>query len=454
MQMRSEPFDTDVPFFPFPLRQAKDNDHYSTANHHMARPIHLDRQVAEVLRLADGATRLSGIVARLADRYPDAGGLETIRSRVVDVLRFMTERELVWWREVPLELVPVGPPSTVFWEITAACNLRCRHCVVSAGARQDGELPRERSLALAEELGDFGVEIVAFSGGEPLVHQDFFTLAEYVRSLGMAIQVATNGTLVTPEVAHRLKELDASVQVSLDGSRPEIHDYLRPGLAAFARSVEGIRALVAAGHQVTIATVLSTLNLDDIPNIVTLAKQLGVTGFRLIPFVPKGRGEQNRQMELPPAAVKKVTRYLHELRDKTTLSIAPLEFEEMLDGGVCSDPLVLNQHIGCSGAFDYATITPVGEVLPCHFFEGVRADGVKSASFRDVWCRSRFLNYFRHLTLADLHGACRACSWLPRCRGSCRAVNFAKGDLLGVSQACWIVQDQVKEQCAEMGPEA
>jgi len=123
------------------------------------------------------------------------------------------------------------------------------------------------------------------------------------------------------------------------------------------------------------------------------------------------------------------------------LKIASLEFEDMLDNKPCTYPIDLAQGLGCSGATAYATITPTGQLLPCHFFEGVRADSISSNPFREVWYRSRFLNYFRHLTVADLHGACRDCSWLPSCGGSCRAVNFAKGDLFGSNLACWIAEE-------------
>lgn len=444
MQMRTDLLDADVPFFPFRLRPSEDDGQYMTTNHLIVKPIRLNRQASELLRLADGETALSGIVSWLVERYPEAGGPDAIRSQVVDLLRFLTARQLIWWRSVPMEPLPVSSPTSVFWEITAACNLRCLHCVVDAGAKLDGELSTERCLELAGELADFGVENVAFSGGEPLLHPDFRLIAQRVRDLGLTVQVSTNGTLVTSEIACWLKEIDAEVQVSLEGSKPEIHDHMRPGSAGFAKAIKGIRALVAAGHEITIGTVLSTLNLKDIPRILVLAETLGVARFRLIPFVPKGRGESYIDLEVPSSEVKKIVRYLHDLRGKTKVNIVDLEFEEMLDGKPCREPLDLTRGLGCGGAESYATITPTGELLPCHFFEGVRADSVASAPFAEVWRRSRFLNYFRNLTVADLHGACRDCSWLPRCGGGCRAVNFAKGDFLGTNLGCWIAQQREK----------
>ncbi|KKG09568.1 hypothetical protein EO98_04145 [Methanosarcina sp. 2.H.T.1A.6] len=433
--------DNDFPYFPYPLQESGNEDDYITTNHLMARPIRLNRQAAEVLRLADGVTQLSDIIGHIVELYPDAGGSEVIKPGVLELLRILTERELIWWRGVPALPVPVQPPQSIFWEITAACNLRCLHCVVGAGPKLEEELSTSKCLELAEELAAFGVKNIAFSGGEPLLRPDFFTIAEKVRELGMGVQVATNGTLITPQIAHHLMNLDADVQVSLDGSRPEIYDILRPGQKAFTKCIEGIQALVAEGHQVTIGTVLSSINIKDIPEIVALTERLGATAFRLIPFVPKGRGQLHKDMEVPLAQVKEIVQYLHDMRERTRLQISPLEFEDMLDGSLCPDPLVPEMPLKCGGAVEYGTITPAGEVLTCHFFEGVRADNIRSASFRDVWYRSRFLNYFRSLRVSDLHGNCSACTWLPRCAGSCRAVNYAKGDLFGGNKSCWASQN-------------
>lgn len=381
MQMRTNPLDSDVPFFPFNIRPSGDGSHFVTTNHLTAKPIHLNKQAAEILRLTDGETPLSIIIARLVDRYPDAGGPTVIHSQIIDLLRFLTAKELIWWREKPLELLPAEPPSSVFWELTAACNLRCLHCVVSAGLKADKELPTKRCLELIEELADFGLQSIAFSGGEPLLHPDFRLIAEKVRNRGLMIQVATNGTMVTKEIAQWLKELNAEVQVSLDGSIAEIHDYVRPGCGAFAKAVEGIRTLVDTGHEVMIGTVLSTLNANDIPSLISLAETLDVAHFRLIPFVPKGRGESYMNLEVSLSEVKRVVQFLHELRGKTKVNIVALEFEDMLEIKLCADPFDINRHLGCHGAVSYATITPTGELLPCHFFEGVRADNVAFAPF-------------------------------------------------------------------------
>ena len=441
MQINKEPRDTDVPFFPYNIFPSKKEGFYETKNHLVEKSISLNKSAAEILRLANGEKQISDIIIRLADRYPDAGGIASIRSKVVELLIGLTAKELIWWRDKPIKPVAVGPPLNIFWELTAECNLRCLHCVVSAGKKLSKELSTERCLFLAHEMADFGVQGIAFSGGEPLVHKDFRKIAERVKELGLGIQVATNGTLVTSKIAYWLKDLDAEIQVSLDGSNSKIHDYMRPGHEAFKRSIQGIKRLVAAGHEVMIGTVLSNINIKDIPSILRLAEEIGVTHFRLIPFVPKGRGEKHTNIEVSPQDVKNVVQYLHDARSKVRVKIIDLEFEESLYSRPKQDTYVPERGLGCHGAVGYATITPSGELLPCHFFEGVRADNIEKASFREVWERSRFLNYFRNLTISDLHGKCRKCPYISSCAGGCRAVNFSKGDLFGTNRQCWVANE-------------
>jgi radical SAM protein with 4Fe4S-binding SPASM domain len=444
MTSRREILDTDVPFFPFRLRTVPDEPGaYEIEGHRLGSPFSLNRSAADVLRLADGTGTVGGIADRLGARHPGQRGNE-IRRGVVRTLSELGSHDLVWWRGAPLRREPVGPPPSMFCEITAACNLRCLHCVVLAGERAPGELSTDRWLSLLQEMAEFGVTDAAFSGGEPLVHPDFRLLVERTRALGMSAQLATNGTLVDREMAAFLRDLEVGVQVSLDGSRREIHDRMRPGAEAFERTTAGIRALVAAGHRVTIGTVLSTNNRTDVFEVLRLARELGASAFRLIPFVPRGRGTHADDLEVPPEEVRRICAELRDRRGRCGIDIAPIEFEEMLCEDAPREPEDPNRGLGCHGAIGYGTITPTGELLPCHYFEGVRADSVAAAPFADVWRRSRFLTFFRQMGVRDLRGACTECDWLGTCGGGCRAVNFAKGDLFGANAQCWVHRDPAR----------
>ena len=121
-----------------------------------------------------------------------------------------------------------GP--VVFWNLTARCNLRCVHCYLGAGpdSSTTGELTTPEALALLDELAAVRAPVVLFSGGEPLLRPDLEELAAHARSLGLATALSTNGTLITPEVAARLRDAGFEyVGISLDGESAETHDALR-----------------------------------------------------------------------------------------------------------------------------------------------------------------------------------------------------------------------------------
>ena len=140
----------------------------------------------------------------------------------------------------------------VVWNLTRTCNLKCQHCYTdSANQKYSGELTTEECKTVLDDLAAFKVPAVLFSGGEPLVRKDVFELAAYARSLGLHVVLSTNGTLITPEIAQRLKDLKfAYVGISLDSAFPEVHDRFRGMEGAFAKTMQGFRNCVDVGQKV------------------------------------------------------------------------------------------------------------------------------------------------------------------------------------------------------------
>ena len=100
----------------------------------------------------------------------------------------------------------VGP--VVVWNSTRTCNLTCRHCYMSSDAKlYKDELSTDEAKQFIDDLADFKVPVLLFSGGEPLIRPDFFELAEYAEKKGIRPTLSTNGTLITREVAHKIKDI-------------------------------------------------------------------------------------------------------------------------------------------------------------------------------------------------------------------------------------------------------
>jgi radical SAM protein with 4Fe4S-binding SPASM domain len=421
-----------VPYYPLRLTAVEDG--WEAYN-----PVENDAHVFNVyakhlLGLCDGYNTLPEILATISAQY----GLDPAACRdiVAAVLDPLTEAGMVWWRAQRVQARPLPPPQSVFWELTWRCNLRCIHCVVSGGER-GGDEPTTRELkGIAWQLARAGVTSVAYSGGEPLSRPDFFEIAEHVAGLRMSAQLATNGLLVDEEAAAHLARLRISAQITIGSTSPENHDAFTGLPGSWDKSMRAIRLLVAVGVPVTVATIATTMSAPEVPAIVDLVAGMGVPSYRLIPFVPSGRGRQYRELELSPQAMRQLTLLLRQARASGRINVLPLEFEEVL-GSAPEYGCAPTSHIGCDGAVSYCTIGTTGEVLPCSFFSGVECDSLRDRPFDWIWANSRFLNYFRSLNVNDLEGECANCGHLATCRGGCRATNHSIGALFAGNAHCW-----------------
>lgn len=428
-----------VPYFPF--RISKDNDIWITKDPLSSEIQELNEAAYWLLKMCDGYRTLDEIITQLSTSFHSEQ--DTVMEKSRPVLDELTNRGLLWWRSERMNYWKVPAPAGVLWDLTSKCNLRCRHCVVSAGEECNDELGFEDCCRLIDEFADFGVAQLILSGGEPMIRKDFFDIAEYVASRNILIQVATNGTLVDELAAEKLANIGARAQVSLDSSIPAIHDTFRQSLGSWQKTVDGIKLLVKAGVPVTLAAAVTTMNIDNIPELYELGKELEVHTFRILPFVPSGRGAEALDLEVKPERMQELTEFLLGKREADGPEIAPMEFEctfrPIPEQGIEADS---DARIGCDGAIGYCTVTSKGDVLPCNYFEGADVENVKDRSFRWIWDNSRFLNYFRSLKASDMKGECSRCQWLPVCRGSCIAANFTRKDIFQANCHCWMVNEK------------
>jgi radical SAM protein with 4Fe4S-binding SPASM domain len=426
------------PYFPFFLSR-QEADQFMISSPYGDHKV--NRDAAAILRLCNGSRSLVDIVGKLQARYDLDRALIDAKSE--KLISNLAAKGLVWIKEKPMRWFNAPSPRTIFWEVTSRCNLQCLHCVVSAGEGAAHDLSTRRSLELIDEWAANGVQEITFSGGEPLLREDLFELAVAAREKNLTISMATNGTLMTSDVARRCKALGFDVQISLDGSTAEIYGAVRGHKEAFADVMNGIRNTLSAGINLTVGTVLTKNNVDDIPELLKLVERCGIPYFRLIPFIPSGRGQQNRDLELDPLQVKKVSEELVAQRDLWPFTILPVEFE-LTFSAPSGASLDRSRASECGGATHYCTVTPSGAVLPCHYFEGVVTHSVRNSSFMEIWRNSRFLNYFRSIEIGDITGYCHDCQWLADCRGGCKAANFSYRDPFQSNRHCWVAGENQK----------
>src|SRR5437868_14998033 len=156
----------------------------------------------------------------------------------------------------------VGKARLVFWEVTKGCNLRCIHCRASATELSSpSDLSTPKALGIIDQIAAAANPILVLSGGEPLYRSDIFQLARYGTDKGLRVALATNGTLVTKDVARMIVDSGVKrVSISLDGSDALTHDSFRGIPGAFDAAVYGLRNLKFLGMSVQINMTIARHN--------------------------------------------------------------------------------------------------------------------------------------------------------------------------------------------------
>ena len=187
----------------------------------------------------------------------------------------------------------------VVWNCTRKCNLHCVHCYFSAGdQRPSTVISTEDSKNFIRDLADFGVPVLLFSGGEPLLREDIFELADFATEQGIRVVLSSNGTLITREVAEKIRSIGfAEVGISLDGIR-STNDRLRGRKGAYEAALQGIQNCVALGQRVSLRFTITRSNYMEIPAIFDLAEREEVARICFYHLVYAGRASKLSEFDL------------------------------------------------------------------------------------------------------------------------------------------------------------
>jgi len=268
-------------------------------------------------------------------------------------------------------------PSIIAWEITRRCELKCCHC---RGAARDcdyaGEFSTEECFKTIDALAEFSKPMIILTGGEPLMRDDIFDVARYATEQGCRVVLATCGHLLTPEIATKLKTSGVmAISVSLDAATAEAHDAFRGIPGAYDKTLAGIELLKDAGIPFQINTTVSTLNADELPQILEKAFELGASTMDFFFLVPTGRGSEIADLALDSVARDRALEWIASeaqtspIRVKTTC--AP-QYKKFLTADLCpptSDLYRNGTFRGCMGGRGFVFISHTGILQTCGFLD-------------------------------------------------------------------------------------
>lgn len=353
-----------------------------------------------------------------------------------------------------------GP--VVVWNSTRTCNLRCIHCYMESDAQKyEGELTTEEAKRFIDDLAEFRVPVLLFSGGEPLIRPDFFELAAYAASKGIRPTLSTNGTLITPEVAQKIKEIGVGyVGISLDGLR-EVNDEFRGKEGAFQKAMEGIQNCVAADQRVGLRFTINSHNLRELDHIFDFIEEENINRVCFYHLVYSGRGNKMIAQDVSPEESRQAME---------TIIRRTIDFENR---GLKKEILTVDNH--CDGVYLYlrtlkenpakaeeikrlisfnggnrsgiafSEVDPMGYVHPDQFTQHITFGNVREKKFGDIWTD---LSNPILAGMKDrkplLKGRCSKCQYLDLCNGNFRTrAEAVTGDFWESDPACYLTDEEI-----------
>jgi len=350
-------------------------------------------------------------------------------------------------------------PKWIEWEITRRCNQKCVHCRSSSEmlVSEHPDFPTEEAYRVIDDIAGYAKPVIVLSGGEPLLRKDVFDIAKYGTEKGLRMCLATNGMLVTEEMAVKIKAANIRmVSLSLDGSTAEVHDDFRSQKGAFDGVINAARLFNAHGIKFLINSSFTKRNQEEIPKVYKLAKELGATAWYMFMIVPTGRGEDIMNELISKEDYEEILDWHYQMeKDEKDLLVRPtcaphyyrIVLQKQKEEGEKIERRTLSFSTGgakgCIAGQVICLIDVDGNVLPCSYFPK-SAGNVREQSFKDIWENSELFKDMRDFK--KYKDKCGSCEYVGVC-GGCRARAYAvSGDYLGEEPFCTYVPWRIRKK--------
>ncbi|MFB6469287.1 TIGR04053 family radical SAM/SPASM domain-containing protein [Cytobacillus sp. Hz8] len=359
-------------------------------------------------------------------------------------------------------------PFIAIWEVTRACELKCVHCRADAQLKpHPDELTHEQGIQLIDQIYEMNNPMLVFSGGDCMLREDIFDLADYAVKKGMRVSMTPSATSnVTKERMIRAKEVGLSRWgLSLDGPTPEIHDQFRGTPGSFDLTVEKIKFLTDLGMPLQINTVISRYNYEYLEQMAELVKELKAIMWYIFLLVPTGRGQMKDC--LTPAEHEKVFLWLYELGKtapfdiKTTAAqhyrrvvLQQKAREHLIEKGeihyedtITRDKASIIDGLkrapkGVNDGNGFIFISHTGDVLPSGLLP-IKVGNVKEKPLAEIYRESPVLKELRNPNLYK--GKCGVCEFRFVCGGSRSRTYAVTGDYLESEPFCVYIPEAMRK---------
>jgi len=372
------------------------------------------RGLADLYRLPP--EEVEGEVRRLYERHLAGGLLLPLPAPLPEP--FYDHRPFIFEPETDPRAVHPTTLTTLALQLSAQCVLACAYCYTDSLPGRGDNMPTSLALRLLREGRELGATGAILGGGDPLIHPDAAAIAEHAVMLGYRnITVSTKATIVTRELAAALRRAGLThIQVSLDSWIPEEVERLTGSSPALSRALQGVFYLMEQNLRVNVNSVVTGLNVDSIPDLISSLARWGISSFQTPRVVAVGRGA-----DVPPATPAQLARLGSRL-ERLRAELPGLDL-----------PVITNESLTqCGGGRLGVFVLADGRVIPCDLILTLLTDtevlgNVNEASLADIWDGER-MRAFRRPRVD--HPQCLQCSTLTVCGGGCRVRSWiATGDM-------------------------
>jgi radical SAM protein with 4Fe4S-binding SPASM domain len=328
----------------------------------------------------------------------------------------------------------------IVWEFTAGCNYRCAHCASSCGDRLPGELSTDEALEAARQIASLKPGRVTLTGGEPLLREDFLTVARALFLLGQKVSFVSNGALMTEEIARGVQEYCSLAAISIEGPQ-ELHDRIR-GAGAWQkaeRAFSMLRGKIPLGSNTTVMKA----NIDLLPKIRDELQGFGVAVWQLQPAALSGNMRADEV--ILPDDLERIIEFAYEENLKDGIRISLPDSVGYYTGKECiarqrlsgsSEPPMWH---GCNAGLRIVGLLHNGDVIGCtairdrRFIEG----NIRERPLADILNSPDSFAWRKNLRPEDFSGHCAGCPYITHCLGGCSAMRLAYyGDIHASNEYC------------------
>jgi len=328
-------------------------------------------------------------------------------------------------------LVILNGPNQISWLITNQCNLKCSHCGNTSRAKLKNEMSDEECFKFIDECAKLNVFVLNISGGEPFLKKNLFEILSYARKKNIEIGITTNGTLVTEDIAKKIKRIEPfNVHISLDGIG-KVHDNFRNKKGVYNSVLKTISLFKKYKIPFGLTTSITKKNFADLDNVKDFVKKKKINSWNLYYAIPVGclkQADAVSQEEFYQFA-KKVVQFKEELKNTTKIFVG--------DSLGYFGTLKVRDETwnGCSAGVYGCAVDAEGNVKGCPIQQDKFNEGnIREKSLQEIWLGKKAFRYNREHQ--KLSGHCKTCKYGKICKGGCKTSMFAQGTQFHYNDYC------------------